>query len=407
MKKKDFEEKEVKKIHYNTKWNFLFVILSVLLVVGLVYMMYTYLQEEKQTQAHWEEIKVQVDAERKLEEQAAKEAAEQAAAEEAARRVELEKVDSFYQKLADGFDVDILVVGDTIATAQGVSKPEYSWVNTIELYLEQVYEIDVRITNLALADSTSYAGYVNTMMLNDEIEYDLAVICYGENDSAESIDMFYEAIIRAVRASYPKCSTIAMLEATASGYTEKMQRVQAIAEHYGIPVVDTIEAFTSGEFAQFDELTDDGIHPNDTGHQLYAYMLAGTIDAEVEAYRAYDDRPVLPLGEMAEYFETFTWYSVENFTRHGETYTYTMTGYDFEDVMLGIDFAFVSGDNSCEIIVDGQSLGVVEKQLAEGEEMQQIIPVGILDAVRSEIVIKFATAEQADAFNGIYFHMSE
>ncbi len=403
MKKNEFEEKEVKKIHYNTKWNILFVILSVLLIVGLVYMMYTYLQEEKQTQAHWEEVKLQVDAERDLEEQAAKEAAQKAAEEEAARRVELEKEDSFYQKLKDGFDVDILVVGDTVATANGTTKPEYSWVNTIELYLEQVYRIDVNVTNLASEDSSAYAGYTSLMMLDDGVAYDLAVICYGEKDSADSIDMFYEPIIRAIRASYPKCSTIAMLEATQAGYVETAQRIQAIAEHYGIPVVDAIEGFTSGEYAAFDELTDDGVHPNDTGHQLYAYLLSEIIDAEVKKYSGYDNSEVEPLSEMAEYFETFTWYSVDNFTRDGETYIYTMTGHDFEDVMLGIDFAFVSGDNSCEIIVDGESIGVVEKHLTDGEEEQKL-SVGILDAVRSEMVFKFGTVEQADTFKGIYLH---
>ncbi|MBE5875872.1 MAG: SGNH/GDSL hydrolase family protein [Lachnospiraceae bacterium] len=402
--KKDMEEKEVKKIHYNTKWNILFVILSVLLIAGLVYMMYNYLQEEQQTQAHWEEVKLQVDAERKIEEQEAIEAAQKAAEEEAIRRAELEKEDSFYQKLKDGFDVDILVVGDTIATAYGATKPEYSWVRTIELYLEQVYQIEVNITNLALADSSAYAGYANLMMLNDEIEYDLALICYGEKDSAESIDVFYEPIIRAVRDGYPKCSMIAMLEATSAGYIEKAQRIQTIAEHYDIPVVDAIEGFSSGEYAEFDELTDDGIHPNDTGHQLYAYLLSEVIDAEVKAYTGYDSSEVEPLSDMAKYFETFAWYSVDNFTRDGETYIYTMTGFELEDVLLGIDFGFVAGDNSCEITVDGESLGSIEKTFAEGEEEHQIMPVGILEAVRSELVIKFATPEQADAFRGIYFN---
>ena len=34
------------------------------------------------------------------------------------------------------------------------------------------------------------------------------------------------------------------------------------------------------------------------------------------------------------------------------------------------------------------------------------MPVGILEAVRSELVIKFATPEQADAFRGIYFNQA-
>ncbi len=404
MKEKEY--KEVKKVHYNTKWNILFFILSVILIVGLGYMMYQYAQQEKATQEHWAEVSEQVAEERKLEAQAAKEAAEKAAAEEAIRRVELEKKDSFYQKLADGFDVNVLVLGDTVATTYGTSKDEYSWVNTIELYLEQRYGVDVNVTNLALADSSVYEGYTNLMMHNDEMQYDLAIICYGEKDGAKSIDIFYEAIIRAVKAGYPRCSTIAMLEATTAGYVEKMQRVEAIAEHYELPVVDTIEAFTSGEYAEFEELTDDGIHPNDMGHQLYAYILAEAIDAEVKAYTGYDNSEVEPLSEMAEYFETFTWYSVDNFTRDGETYTYTMTGFEFEDVMFGIDFWHVAGENSCEIIVDGESLGTVKESLAEGEEKHQVIPVGILDAVRSEIVIKFATPEQADAFQGIYFNQA-
>lgn len=78
----------------------------------------------------------------------------------------------------------------------------------------------------------------------------------------------YESIIRAIRSRYPDCSIISILESSQREYTDKMTTIQSICEHYGIPVADTIAAFNnSGK--NYEELSGDGVHPNDAGQGIY------------------------------------------------------------------------------------------------------------------------------------------
>ena len=82
-----------------------------------------------------------------------------------------------------------------------------------------------------MGGNASYAGYVRTMALNDDVDYDLAIICYGQNDSADGFSTNYESIIQAIRSKYPGCSIISILESSQQTYTEKMTTIQSICEH--------------------------------------------------------------------------------------------------------------------------------------------------------------------------------
>ena len=54
--------------------------------------------------------------------------------------------DSFYQKLVDGFDVNVLIVGDSI----GVGINETSWAGLLALYLQTTYKCKVKSTNVSM-----------------------------------------------------------------------------------------------------------------------------------------------------------------------------------------------------------------------------------------------------------------
>ncbi|WP_044913073.1 hypothetical protein [Butyrivibrio sp. WCE2006] len=40
--------------------------------------------------------------------------------------------------------------------------------------------------------------------MDNQIEYDLIVICYGQNDINENFGIYYEALIRAAKYRYPR-----------------------------------------------------------------------------------------------------------------------------------------------------------------------------------------------------------
>ena len=73
---------------------------------------------------------------------------------EALKQKEVE--DSFYQKLTDGFDVNVLVVGDSIAeNGQG----EKGWCTLLQNSLRKTYNNRVSFTNVSMGGNASYAGY--------------------------------------------------------------------------------------------------------------------------------------------------------------------------------------------------------------------------------------------------------
>ena len=127
----------------------------------------------------------------------------------------------FYKKLANGEAVNILIVGDSIGLGSGASGTEERWTFLLSEYLKEKYGSEVTLTNLSMGGNSSYAGYVRTMTLDDDIEYDAAIICYGHNDSKKTFSLHYESIIRALRSKYPAASLISILESSQKEYNAK------------------------------------------------------------------------------------------------------------------------------------------------------------------------------------------
>lgn len=307
-----------------------------------------------------------------------------------------EAKDSFYQKLTDGFDVNVLIVGDSIAeNGQG----EKGWCTLLQNNLRKTYNNKVSFTNVSMGGNASYAGYVRTMALNDDVDYDLAIICYGQNDGADGFSTNYESIIRAIRSKYPDCSIISILESSQREYTEKMTTIQSICDHYGIPIADTIEAFNNSGKA-YDDLTGDGVHPNDAGQEIYYETVKTVIDDNVTA----------STGKMADAdainadvhkFDNFVWYGADkDFERVDDT-TFTLNA--SASGVFGIDYTFESGDNKADIYVDGELYESPTVTFNYDFSQRHIMVVSDDCRVEKEIKVVFNSKEQADGFRGMCF----
>lgn len=309
---------------------------------------------------------------------------------------------SFYQKLSDGLDVNVLIIGDSIGNNAGASDASLGWTALVAKHLEDQYGIHVTLTNVSMGGNTSYAGYVRTMALSDNIDYDLAVLCYGQNDSPENFGLYYESIIRAINSKYPKCSIISILESSQREYTEKITTIKSIAEYYGIPVADTIRPFNDGTNGNYSNLTIDGTHPNDSGQKIYADSIESIIDNLAETYTDFDHTVYPPMNKDVQQFESFLWIDSSQFVRNDNTYMYTAN----EPIsgILGIDYSFLSGENSCRIKIDDQDFSVLEVT-SDHDASQRHIRMVDNDQVTiaKTIEISFSTKEQADEFNGCCF----
>lgn len=310
-----------------------------------------------------------------------------------------EKEDSFYQKLADGFGVNVLIVGDSIGEGAGTQTDGQQWFTQLQEYLRTVNKSEVSVTNVSMGGNTSYAGYVRTMALDDDMNYDLAILCYGQNDSVDGFSTNYESVIRAIKNRYVDCSIISILESSQREYTEKMTTIQSICEHYSIPVADTIEAFNNSGKA-YEELSDDGVHPNDAGQGIYFETVKAVIDDNVAA----------STGKMADAgvinadvhkFDNFVWYDASSDFERVDDTTFTIN--TSASGIFGIDYTYESGDNKADIYVDGKLFESPTVTFDYDFSQRHILVVSDDCTVKSEIKVVFTSKEQADGFKGMCF----
>lgn len=364
--------------------NTVLIILIVVMVVALSILMWG---EKKKSNAKTQELT-------KLNEQIF---AENQAKAEALKQKEAE--DSFYQKLVDGFDVNVLIVGDSIGEGSGTQTNGQQWYSQLQAYLKTVNKGKVSVTNVSMGGNASYAGYVRTMALNDDVDYDLAIICYGQNDGTDGFSTNYESIIRAIKSKCPDCSIISILESSQRTYTEKMTTIQSICEHYSIPVADTIAAFNdSGKV--YDDLTGDGVHPNDAGQEIYFETVKAVIDDNVAASTG-KMADVDVINAVVHKFDNFVWYDASSDFERVDDTTFTIS--TSASGILGIDYTYESGDNKADIYVDGELFESPTVTFDYDFSQRHILVVSDDCTVENEIKVVFNTKEQADGFKGMCF----
>lgn len=310
-----------------------------------------------------------------------------------------EAEDSFYQKLVDGFDVNVLIVGDSIGAGAGTELNGQQWYTQLQTYLRTVNKSKVSVTNVFMGGNASYAGYVRAMALYDDVNYDLAIICYGQNDSTDGFSTNYESIIRVIRSKYPDCSIISILESSQREYTEKMTIIQSVCDHYGIPVADTIDAFNnSGK--TYEDLSNDGVHPNDAGQKIYFETVKSVIDDNV-ATSTGKMSDVDVINADVHKFDNFVWYDASSDFQRIDDTTFTIS--TSASGILGIDYTYESGDNKADIYVDGELYESPTVTFNYDFSQRHILVVSDDCTVKNEIKVVFTSKAHTDGFKGMCF----
>ncbi len=238
--------------------------------------------------------------------------------------------EGMYTKLSAGENVRLLIVGDSIGAGSGV-KDEDNWVSRLGRWIEVNYGTGCEITNVSMGGNSSFAGYARVKTLPEEPVYDAAVVCYGQNDGTKVFPGEYEALIRALKKKYGGCDIICVLESSQKKYTKKMLAIREISAYYGLQEADAIAAFHNSP-SDYDELTLDGKHPNEKGHELYFAALREIVEESVKQKKAgtepeteADTTPgqdtitlPSPLNSAAAEYESFLWLPSREWNRTDE-----------------------------------------------------------------------------------------
>lgn len=325
--------------------------------------------------------------------EAEKEIAQAEAEEKAAKLKEKEENDSFYQKLKDGFDVRILVVGDTVANGYGASSHEKTWASLLEKSIESNYNVEVSLDNISILDSGAYASYARVKMIENQ-EYDLAVICTGINDEEETLPVYYEALLRAIQNNFKKCSMICVEEYMDTDSNARNLSILSLANAYNAYSADVFNKMVSDPSPYMQ----DGGYLNDAGHELYSDTIYSVIKNGVNSGTEYKATQTSPVYEEAEKFDQFLYVPAERFTRSGKQYSVetSFTG------IAAFDYLISPGENTIDIYVD--RVKTVEYTVVNSIS----VPVEHIELVETEVKVNrrigiiFSSEERANDFRGMY-----
>lgn len=373
----------------NNEFSTLGKVLSVLISIAcIIFLIYMNLNDRVREQQAAEEVAAVNEDTRETE----KEIAQAEAEEKAAALEEKRESDSFYQKLKDGFDVKILVVGDTIANGYGASSADATWFNLVKKSIEEQYNVAVTLDNVSILDSGAYVSYARVKMEEDE-DYDLTLICTGANDAEETLPVYYEALLRAIRDTFTRCSAISIQEYMESDNNAKNMTIQSLSNAYNALSVDMYSQMVIDPTPYIQ----DGGYLNDAGHQLYADSIMSVIKKAVEDGTEYEVTQTAPIYTETLKFDQFQYVPADMFTRSGRQYVIetSLTG------IVAIDFDVYPGDNSFDFYLDRVKTAslVLTNAIASPVEHIELIE-GEVKANRRVGVI-FATEEVADSFRGM------
>ena len=301
-----------------------------------------------------------------------------------------------YQKAAT-VTQRMLIVGDSIGIGTGVSDLKLKWYKFLPSFMEEKYDVKLDITNVSMGGNTSFAGYSRIMDLDEDC-FDYVVICYGQNDSLDDFSLYYESILRAVYWRYPESRIITILESSQREYTEKMKIIQELSRHYNAQIVDTIAAFNNSGMP-YEELADDGTHPNDKGQQLYYEAVRDALIQICSEEEVSDVKEIMPVNMEVEEFRNYEFYTAEEFRKASETELELELAET--TAMLGISYTPIMGENQIKLYAD--DLLILNKEFDwENSFIQDYIELADKQKVKfSKLRIAFGSEEQREKFQGV------
>ena len=320
-----------------------------------------------------------------------------------------------YLKLASGEDINLLIVGDSISAQD--------WSAEIADQIKWNFGAECNITNLSMGGNTCYAGYVRTMIHADG-DYDLAIICFVQNDPAEDFSIYYEAVIRAILEKNPGVEIIAVLESSQRTYTEKIKNIIELAEYYEIALADTIAAYDDSEYS-YEALSPDGVHPGELGKELYVdtvmdvlfdhveknvykeLSFPGKSTQESQIYDRQKTESIVPaMHPESAVLGKCSFIPAELFSRIDDR-SYSFYISDFKGVM-GIYCARLPGNNHIQFFYNGEQIGEYSEEFDHTflQEMIFLVDRNIHE-ISGTIDVVFNSTENAESFRGMAFSCAE
>jgi lysophospholipase L1-like esterase len=267
--------------------------------------------------------------------------------------IDTKNKNTFYDKISTGEPINILINGDSI----GGGTDSSDWCMLLSEMLNNTYPSYTNVTNISMGGNSTYAGYcrINKTALASTDSYDLIVFCYGQNDvDNDEFPMLYESMIISAIKNYPNAQLVAVLESSQREYTNKINEIIELCDYYNIPYIDTIKAFNESGY-EYSELSNDGIHPNKKGNEIYAETIFDKLQAILNDKKHTNKYPKNPINANCSDYKYFYYIALDKMDEEeGLRYIDVLEDYS----TLGIDRDLKDGNYDVDINIAGTSYDI-------------------------------------------------
>ncbi len=212
-----------------------------------------------------------------------------------------------FDPFAGDLVVNVAYIGGSITCGSGSSDAnQTSWVAKVSRFLESTYGEGKQFNhyNAGIGGTGSALGM---MRLKDEVISkmpDMVFVEFAVNDSGSETALWQMESIVMTLQQMPTTPYIVFVLTTADYLTgsDYQQYHRAVADYYGIPVIDLDAAVRADSSVKLKEILPDGVHPNDTGYAFYAEVISEALLDPANFVRP--EKKEAPLSEKARSVDT-------------------------------------------------------------------------------------------------------
>lgn len=306
------------------------------------------------------------------------------------------RLKKFLEKVRAGEEVTVGFLGGSITEGYNAGT-ESTFSALITDYLNTKYGngSNVKCVNAGLSGTPSILGLIRSDRDLFYAEPDLVFIEFAVNDGQSQMDLNgFESLLRKTLSQPQEPAVIVLNSVTDEGYTCQ-DNMNAIAFQYGVPSVNVktaiwpyIEAGT-GDF-KWSDWSNDGAHPNASGHLLYSQFIINLIEtldaAETakpqelpERFVKGTDHTALKMVDRSMNTELISITNMDNFSETGDlasfnegwtntgeedgSFTFTFTG---KALYVVFKDTVNSQYGTAEVYVDGEKVYDLEGNSEDG-----------------------------------------
>ncbi|MCR4902257.1 MAG: SGNH/GDSL hydrolase family protein [Butyrivibrio sp.] len=207
------------------------------------------------------------------------------------------RISKLYKKLEEGEETTICFLGGSITQGSLSSTPQTCYAYRVyEWFKNNFPNGKINYVNAGVGGTTSVFGAARADRDVLSYEPDLVLVEFSVNDECNDYFMeSYEGLIRKL-LYYKKEIAVAAIFNFYYENGKTAERLHSkIARYYGIPAVSmqgaVYEDILSGKIEDISILSPDGLHPNDTGHDLLGRVVCFMFEKLLMEYRSGSSTP--------------------------------------------------------------------------------------------------------------------